>query len=349
LAFKGRSLDVRQVAAELGVRYVLEGSVRRASARPRITAQLADGGSGAQIWTEQYDGGIDEVFDFQDKIVEAIVGIVEPQIQLAEIERARRTRPDSVSAYDLYLRAMEVYAASTEPENSQGVALLARAIELEPKNATYLVVAADLLQHRFGMGWPPLRPDDRQRSRDFINRALAAAPDDPKVVALAGNMLLQRFREYDRGLALVRRGAALNPFNFYSVDLAGVAELHCGDLDVSRAHFERAARLNPGATGAFFPLTGIAHVLMAREDYQQALAWAERSYALNPGFDCTLWMLTSASAQLGRMDEARHHCAELRRASPHSTVSSIRAGQPAKIPQRIETVLAGLKLAGLPE
>jgi TolB-like protein/Tfp pilus assembly protein PilF len=348
-AYKGNVVDVRKAASELGVRYVLEGSVRRAGSRLRIGVRLVDGASGAQIWAEHYDGELDEIFDFQDRIVESIVGIVEPQLQQAEIERARSRRPDSLTGYDLYLRALEGYGSATEPDNVRSTGLIERAIEVDPQNGTYLIIAADVIQHRFGMGWPPLRPDDARRARDLINRALAAAPDDPNVVTRAGNMLLQHFREYDRGLAMVRRGVALNPFNFFSVGLAGVGELHCGDLDVAQAHFERAARLNPGRTGAYFPLVGLAHVEMARENFDEALAWAERSYALNAEYDCCLWMLASANGHLGRVDAARYFCAELRRLSPRSTISSIRAGQPAKIPQRIEPVLSGLRLAGLPE
>ncbi|MEO7223692.1 MAG: winged helix-turn-helix domain-containing tetratricopeptide repeat protein [Devosia sp.] len=348
-AYKGRTTDVRRVAAELGVRYVLEGSVRRAGERLRITAQLAEGGTGTQIWAQQFDGPVNDVFEFQDRIVEAIVGIVEPQIQELELERARRKRPEDITAYELYLQALQKFTSTTNDDNISGYGLIVRAVEREPNNGTYLALAADFLQHRYGMGWPPIGPDDFDGARDFANRALVNAPDDPAVAARAGNVLLQHCREYDRGLAIVRRAVKLNPYNFFVAALTAVCELHCGDLDVARELFERSARLNPAATGAFFPLTGIAHVEMARGNFEEALVFAERSYALSTVFDACLWMLASANAHLGRMDEARRYCAELLRLSPRATISSIRAGQPAKIPQRIETVLAGLKLAGLPE
>jgi adenylate cyclase len=117
---------------------------------------------------------------------------------------------------------------------------------------------------------------------------------------------------------------------------------------VARTLFERAVRLNPAAD-SFFPMAGVAHVEVARDNYEEAVVWAERSYAINSAFDPSLWMLASANAHLGRMDDARRYCAELRQLSPHTTISSIRTGQPAKIPKRIETVLSGLKLAGLPD
>jgi TolB-like protein len=347
-AYKRHATDVRKIAAELNVRYVLEGSVRRAGEKLRINAQLADGSSGAHIWAQLYDGPLDDVFTFQDRMVEEIVGIVEPQIQAAEIDRARRKRPESVTAYDLYLQAVHKFGSATEEDNVAAFGLVSRAVELEPNNGTYLASAADILQHRVGMGWPPIGKDDRERGRDLANRALAAAPEDPEVAASAGNILLQHFREYDRGLAIVRRAVGLNPLNFHVASLAGVAELHCGDLDVSVAHFKRAALLNP-LTEAFFPLVGVAHVEIARGNYEEALVWAERAYALNSRYDCCLWMLAAANAHLDRMEAARRHCAELVKLAPHATVSSIRAGQPAKIPQRIEPILDGLRLAGLPE
>lgn len=348
-AYRGRTTDVRKVAADLGVRYVLEGSVRRAGDRLRISAQLVEGSGGTQIWAQQFDGPVNDVFEFQDRIVEAIVGIVEPQIQDSELQRARRKRPEDITAYDLYLQALQKFVSTTSEDNVAGYRLIVRAVEREPQNGTYLGFAADFLQHRYGMGWPPIGPDDFELAREFANRALISAPDDPAVAARAGNVLLQHCREYDRGLAIVRRAVQLNPFNYFVASLTAVCELHCGDLDVARELFERAARLNPAASGAFFPFSGIAHVEVARGNYEEALTWAGRSYALNPGFDCSLWSLASANAYLGRMEEARLHCAALMQLSPHTTIASIRAGQPAKIPQRIESVLAGLKLAGLPE
>jgi TolB-like protein len=347
-AYKGRLTDVRTVATELGVRYVLEGSVRKAGTRLRISAQLADGTTGTEIWAQQFDGPLDNVFDFQDRIVEAIVGILEPQIHELEFERARRTRPEDITAYDLYLQALRRFFLTTNEDNIIGYGLVERAVELEPNNGAYLALAADFIQHRFGMGWPTIGPDDFERSRDFANRALVCAPDDASVAARAGNVLLQHCREYDRGLAIVRRAVGRNPLSFTVAALTAVCELHCGDLDVARELFERAARLNPGS-GAFFPLSGVAHVEIARGNYEEALVWGSRGYVLNTGYDCSLWMMASANAHLGRMDEARRYCADLRRLSPHTTVSSIRTGQPAKIPQRIESVLSGLKLAGLPE
>jgi TolB-like protein len=351
-AYRNRSVDTRQIAAELGVSYVLEGSVRRAGDRLRISAQFADGSSGASLWAQQFDGTAEDVFDFQDRIAEGIVGIVEPHIHLAELDRGRRERTGNATAYDLYLRALHLYRGFRAPTDADAVMALGlaeQAIALEPDNPRYLAMAGELLQHRFSMGWPPLGPDDDQRARSFIDRAIDNAGDDFGVIAQTGNVLLQRFKEYDRGLAMVRAAVAGNPLNANVITWAGIAETHCGNIDVALDYFHRAARLNPRGAGAALAHTGLAHVHIVRGENEEALRWAASSYALTPTYDCGLWMLAAANAHLGRMEDARRYCAELRKLAPNVTVSSIRAGQPAKIPQRIEPVLAGLKLAGLPE
>ena len=167
--YKGRSIDVRQVAKELGVRYVLEGSVRRAGSRLRITAQLVDGATGAHLWANKFDGAVEDIFDVQDKITEGVVAVVEPQIQQAEIKRSRRERPESLAAYDLYLRGLEKLYLDRPEDNATALEILERAIALEPGYAIALAYAAHGYEHRVGMGWPPFGEDDAKRS---LNRTL---------------------------------------------------------------------------------------------------------------------------------------------------------------------------------
>ncbi len=150
-------------------------------------------------------------------------------------------------------------------------------------------------------------------------------------------------------MAVLEAAVETNPNHQIVVLAAGIAHLHCGSLEQALAYFHRAIRLGPNDIEAHVSLTGIAHAQIVLGDYAEALAWADRSLALNTTFDCTYWMLVAANAHLGRMDEARRHLAELRRLAPEVTVASIRAGQCAKDPGRIEPILAGLRLAGLPE
>jgi hypothetical protein len=340
---------VRQVARDLGVRYVLEGSVRRSGDRLRITAQLLDGATGAPLWAEHFDGALSDVFDFQDRITENVAMLVEPRIQAAELARSRRERPGSVAAYDIYLRTLALILSETESGNAEAYALLGEGLALEPDNALLLAHAAWVLEHRHTVGWPPLTADDVARCGELARRALEHTGGDALLMAHCGIALLQTVKDYDWGMAVLKSAAEANPNNPMVLVRAAVGHLHCGDLDACLALAERANRLGPGDGGAHFALCLMADVHLIRGDYVAAVDCAARSRAINPNFDPTLWVLIAANAHLGRMDEARRFVGELRRLAPGVTIASIRAGQPAKDPARTAARMEGLRLAGLPE
>ena len=346
--YKGHAVDVRQIARELGVRYVLEGSVRRSGQRVRLTAQLIDADTGAHLWARNFDGALRDIFDVQDRITESVVAVVEPQIQRAEIERSRRERPGSVAAYDLYLAAMEKFHAATDKENAEAYALLTKAIALEPNNGLMLAQAAQLLQHRMVMGWAPLSPDDRGTAHELVHRALANARGDAPVLASAGLTLIAN-REYDLGFAAMKAAVEANPNHFDVVIWAGVGNIHCGSLEDARTYFERALRLSPADPHAFVALTGIAHVLLVQGDNAGALAYAERATGLNMNYDPAYWMMIAANVRLGRMQDARRWFAKFKTLSPGVTIRSIRQGQPMQDPARLAPILEGLRAVGLEE
>ena len=347
--YKGRAVDVRQAAKELGVRYVLEGSVRRSGGRLRITAQLVDGTSGAHLWADRFDGAVEDVFDVQDRITESVANIVEPQIREAEIERSRRERPGSVGAYDLYLQALPKIRAGTQEENAGAYALLSKAIEVEPNNGILFACAAHVLQWRLAAGWPPLTGDDTAAWRDLGRRALANAHGDAAVLVRCGHGLIEVSREYDLGLAILRRAVEANPNNVDVLRFAGTGTIHCGSLDDALTYFNRALRLSPGDPYAFHILTSMAHVHMILGQYTEALALAERALAINVDFDFAYWMVIAANAQLGRMDEARNWLAKFQALVPGITIARISAGQADKDGTRMAAILEGLRLAGLDE
>jgi TolB-like protein/Tfp pilus assembly protein PilF len=348
--YKSRAVDVRQVAKELGVRYVLEGSVRKSGNRLRITAQLVDGTSGAHLWADRFDGAVEDVFDVQDRITESVATIVEPQIREAEIERSRRERPGSVAAYDLYLQALPKIRAGTQDENAAAYALLSKAIGLEPNNGILLASALEALQWRIGAGWPTISGDDKAAWRDLARRALANSHGDAAVLVRCGHGLIKVGREYELGLATVRRAVEINPNNVDVLRLAGAGTIHGGgSLDDALAYFNRAHRLSPADPYAFHVLTGIAHVQMILGHYAEALVVAERSLAVHASFEITYWMLISANAQLGRMDEARRWLAKFRALRPDITIARIKAEQADKDGTRMAAILEGLRLAGLDE
>ncbi|WP_209602278.1 winged helix-turn-helix domain-containing tetratricopeptide repeat protein [Sinorhizobium kostiense] len=348
-AYKGNFRDVRLVAKELGVSYLLQGSVRRSGSRLRIAAHLVDGDSGIHLWAKSFDGKIGDLLDFQDQITQSVATIVEPHIQAAEIERSRRERSGSVAAYDIYLQALAKISTESEKENAEAYALLMKGLEAEPDNALLLSHAAWALEHRHTMGWPPLGKDDVRQCAALARRGLEHAAGDGMVMAHCGVALLQTAKDYDWAVAVLQSAAEANPNNLMVVVRAGLAHLHCGSLEEALALFQRANRLSPGDRGAHFSLCGIADVHRIRGDYAEAIAWAARALASNPNFEPTLWVLIAANAHLGRMEEAHRFLHDLKRLTPAVTIARIKSGQPAKDPTRTDALLEGLRKAGLEE
>ncbi|HVY43869.1 MAG TPA: winged helix-turn-helix domain-containing protein [Hyphomicrobiaceae bacterium] len=347
--YKGHAIDVRQVAKDLGVRYVLEGSVRRGSGKLRIIAQLVDATTGAHLWAEHYDGAQDEIFDFQDRITEGVVGLIAPNIQRAEIERARRKPPQRLDAYDLFLQAQARHHSTQPEDNAYAFRLLERAIELTPNFSPALSFAASVLEFRIVMGWSPLTADDRQTCLGLVERAVLSASDDPQILGHLGVSLISVGHDAARGLPMVRDATDANPNDANLAMARTVAELHVGDLDAALDSAQRALRLSPGDPEAHWGLTALAHIRMATGDYSDALAWAERSHAKNPRYDANYWMLIAANAQLGRIEEARRWLGRFVSLRPGATLSRIQAAQAGVVPDRMAAILDGLRLAGLPE
>ncbi|CAN5187271.1 winged helix-turn-helix domain-containing protein [soil metagenome] len=345
--YKGKAVDVRQVASDLGVRYVLEGSVRRAGTRLRITAQLVAGGTGAHLWADKFDGSLEEVFDVQDRITESTIGVIEPQIRRAEIERARRKSTENLDTYDLYLRALALRDSAGEQANAEAHATMVRALALEPNYGPFLAGAIWALTRRVVMGWPTLTGDDRAAALDLVGRALTAAEGDPAVLAQCGATLLGIGQEYRRGMQIIANAVDANPNNLLVLTTSAIGELHCGDLERSLAHSRRVIVMSPGAPTVYLAITAIAHAHMALRQYEEALAAAERSLAMNPNYQPTYWMLIAANAQLGRMDEARRWRRQLEAQAPGITIAHIAAGQPAYDPTRLAAIFEGLRTAGL--
>ena len=347
--YRGRAIDARDVARELGVGYLLEGGLRRSGERLRVSVELVDGASGAQLWAERYDGDAADIFALQDRIAGSVASMVEPQILRAELERSLRDRPGSADPHDVMLQAFPAVLVESEAANAAAFARVTAALTLRPDDPMLLAHATWALEHRLTMGWPALGPDDVAQCLELARRGLEHAAGDPTVMAPCGMALLQVGKDYDVGLAVLQSAADANPNHQLAVTAAGIGHLHCGGLDVALDLMHRAYRLNPRHPFARMALCGIAHAELVRGNYVAALDWAERSRAVSPSFDCAHWMLTAASALLGHQAEARRFRDALLRLTPGITIARIRNGQPAKNPSRIAAMLEGLRLAGLPE
>lgn len=346
--YKGRSVDVRQVAKELGVRYVLEGSVRKSGSRVRITGQLIDAATGVHLWADRFDGALEDVFDLQDKITDSVVGAIEPTLRKVEMERVRRRPAENLDAYDLYLRALPQVYAFRPNDNLAALELLEKAIELDPAYAPALAYAAWCHEQRLVRGWSPVGQDDVRTATALAHRAIAAGGGDAMALVTAGFVLVMVARDYDAGLDAARRALELNPGSGFVAMLSSAALVFGGDPEEALVHAERAMALSPLDPGFFMFLTiaGLAHFLNGRPE--PALELAKKSASLYPDWDTTYWVLVSAYVRLGRMAEARATLARLVSLSPGLTVSGARQRLPIRNPASLDLILDGFCKAGLP-
>jgi adenylate cyclase len=342
--FRDKAFDVRDAAKALGVRYVLEGSVRRSGKRLRVTAQLTDAEAGTQLWGERFEGADADIFDFQDRITESVVGLVEPEIRRAEIERARRKRPENLDAYDLFLKALPMVYGMNPDGYAQAILLLDRAMVLDPGFGLAIAYAAWTYEKRLTLDLPPIGIDDAERCLGLARAALAVGRDDPLVSVISGFVLYAKGHEL-AGLEMVRQAVAASPNNLVVLNLGGIANTIAFDLDAASACFLRAVRLSPGAPDAYWSLTGEGWVQLERGNFEAALEWSRRSLATSNEWPMTYYTIAAANALLGRMDEARAAIGKLRALAPQVTLRTS-TFQPGTVWKHMTD---GLRLAGLPE
>lgn len=346
-AYRSRQISAQQAARELGVRYVLEGSVRRSQDKVRISAQLIGTDTEKNIWAQSFDGTFADIFAVQDRITASVAAHVAPRIEQAEIDRSRRKPPGNLDAYDLYLRALQKQNLYTETENLAALPLLEQAIALAPDFGPVLAAAAYGYEHRVSMGWPPASGDDRARAISLARAALAAAPDDAMVLARAGFTFMAIGRDYELGLQTMLRAVDRNPNNVSALFVAGAGHIWCGDLTTALAMFQQVITLSPGQTGG--AMGGVAHVYLCMGRYAEALDWARRSLAEQPNFDVLHWLVIAALGHLGLPDEADQALVALQALRPGTTISQIRQANHAKYPERWTVIHDGLRLAGMAE
>jgi TolB-like protein len=346
-ALRDRGADARRAAAELGVRYALEGSIRRMGDRLRLTAQLFDAASGAQLWGERYDGSTADVFTFQDHITESVVAVVEPTIRKAEIERARRKPATNLDAYDLLLRAVPLVDAPGPNRHQEAMALLRRAIELDPGFALPRAYAAWIHERRVSVRLPPLGENGRETCIADAEAALALGGDDPLVRAICGWVLFIVTRDR-AGLDGLRAAVEENPNNVAILSLAGTGNRVSGALDDAYQCYARANELSPGAPEAYRFLHGLGSVEMIRGNYETAITWCLKSLATFNDWYYTHVTLTACYVNLGRMDDAVAMVGRIRSANAALTIQRIVAGAAPNDPYAA-AVIPCLRAAGLPE
>ena len=347
--YKGQNVDIREVAKELGVRYVLEGSVRKGGNLLRITGQLIDAESGTHLWADRFDGDLADIFELQDRVTESVVGAIEPSLRMAEIERSKRKLPDDMGAYDLYLKAQPNIHALRPEQNKQALDLLHQAIDLDPNYAPALAFLAWGYLERTTRNWGAYGDDDVGVAVALARRAIVADRDDALVLAVSGFVLVMIARDYEQGLLAVNRARELNPNIAFVFSLVGAALAMSGNPEEGLPCIEDAIRVSPGDPGAFifYSAAALAHLMCGRP--AEACEMATKSARIYPDWDTTHRVLASAFVQLDRMEEARSAVAKLLELYPTATVSRLRSLWPIRNPETLEMILDGLRKAGLPE
>jgi TolB-like protein len=346
-AYRGKAMDVKQVGRELGVRYVLEGSVRKSGNRVRITAQLIDAGTGTHIWADQYDRALDDIFAVQDELTISVIGVIEPSLRGAEIERARRKRPDSLDAYDLYLRALPL-AFTAMPENAdKALTLLAKAIELDPDYAAAHAMIAWCHEQRYLRGG--LHEEAKQDALQHARAAIAAGGDDAAALATAAFVIAVTEYDYETATATFDRSFALSSSSALALGFSSIVRAWKGDDATAVDHATRAIRLSPFDPLLYVPYVGLAYAHFAAGRFKEAAAAASRASQSNPSFSMPYVLHAAALASLGRSEEARAVADRLRQVAPDLTVATaIRSARFANAGKNAELGDA-LLLAGLPE
>jgi TolB-like protein/class 3 adenylate cyclase len=338
-SYKGQSPDVKQVGREPGVRYVLEGSVRKAGNRVRITGQLIDTSSGAHLWADRFDGSLEDVFELQDKVASSAAGVIEPALQAAETARSAGRPIADLTAYDLYLRAYAMVSSSIG-QAPEALRLTEQAIARDPRYGPALAWAAFCCVRLVGDDRSEDPAAHRRKGVDFARRALVVAGDDPGILANAAHALAYFGEDIGAMMALVDRALALNPNYARGWHISGVLRMWAGQPDIAIEHFEAAVRLSPRArVGTSHGLVGAAHFFSRRFD--EAVPKLLLVIQDDPSFGHPYRYLAACYAHMGRLEEAREVVARLRAITSVviPDVSFLRN------PENRELFLSGLHLA----
>ncbi|HEV2302601.1 MAG TPA: tetratricopeptide repeat protein [Stellaceae bacterium] len=337
--YKGHAVDVKRVGRELGVRYVLEGSVRKAGGRVRITAQLIDAENGAHLWADRFDGSLEDVFELQDQVASSVAGVIEPTLQAAETARSAGRPTEDMTAYDLYLRGYAMYLSSAR-QAPEALRLMEQAIARDPRYGPALAWAAFCCFQLVAAGRSEDPTADRLKGADFARRALEVAGDDPAILVNSAHALAYFGEDVGAMMALVDRALAFNPNYARGWHTSGVLRFWAGQPGIAIGHLEAALRLSPRARiGPSLAQIGFAYLLSRRFD--EAVPKLLLALQDDPSYPQAYRYLAACYAQMGRVGDAREIVARLRAITPVvlSDASFLR------IPEQRELYLSGLRLA----
>jgi TolB-like protein len=347
--YQGRNVDLKQVGQELGVGYVLEGSLRKAGDRIRITGQLIEASTGAHLWSERFEGTLDDIFELQDQIATSVAGAIAPQVELAEIERAKRNPTRCATAYDCYLRGLAHLHRGTRDSMDEALTLFHKTIEIDCESASAHGMAAWCYFWRKVNGWMIDRDKETAEGLRLAQRAIELGRDDAVALTRGGHALAHFTGDLDSGIALLDRAAFLNPNLASAWFLGGFLRTWNGECEGAIEHFERAMQLSPVDPERYRMQAGIAMAHLFAGRTETASAWAERSYSNLPSFLMVVALVAATRALGGRQEDARRAIEEVRKLDPALRVSNVTDWLPISRPEHLSIFTDGLRKAGLAE
>ena len=353
--YKGRHVDVKQVGRDLGVRYVLEGSVRKArsvrkaATRVRITGQLVDTSTGAHLWADRFDGMLEDIFALQDQVTASVVGAIAPKLEHAEIERAKRKPTESLGAYDYFLRGMASVHQGTREANFEALRLFYRAIELDPGFASAHGIAAWCYAWRKWDGFVGDRAKETAEAARLARRATELDNDDAVALAAGGYALAFAVHELDDGAAFIERALMLNPNLAMAWHSSGWVRVFLGEPELAIKHLAHVMRLSPLDRLIFRAHGGTAYAYFFAGRYDEACLWAEKAFRGRPTYLPAVRVAAASHALAGRLEEAQKAMAHLLPLHPALRVSNLNELLPLRRPEDSARLAEGMRKAGLPE
>jgi TolB-like protein len=347
--YKGRTVDIKQVGRELGVRYVLEGSLRRAGDRMRITGQLVDATTATYIWSERFEGTLEDVFELQDQIASSVVGAIRPQLETAEIERAKLTPTTNLSAYDCYLRGMAKFKEGSKGTTDEALTQFRKAIELDPDFASAYGMAAWCFFWRKVNGWMTDRSKEIPEGIRLARLAVELGQNDAVALTRGGHALAHLAGDVDGGIALLDRALVLDPNLAAAWFLSGFLRALSGDYNRAIEQVSRAMRLSPLDREMYRMQAGMALANLFAERFDEASSWAEKAFRDSPSFLAVVGIIAASHALADRPQQAQRALHTLRQLDPTLRVSSVRDWLDIRSPESLALFENGLRRAGLPE
>jgi TolB-like protein len=347
--YKDRAVDVKDVGRALGVRYLLEGSLRKTGNKVRITGQLIDTTNGMHLWAERFEGTLADIFELQDQMAESVVGAIAPQLERAEIERAKRKPTESLDAYDYYLRGIAKLHSGTHESIDAALPLFRHAIELDPEFASAYGMAAWCHFWRKVNGWTTDRPREIAEGIRLARLAVEIGRDDAVALTRGGHALAHLAGDLDGGIALLDRAVLLNPNLASAWFLGGFLRALHGEPDAAIEHLAHAIRLSPLDPELFRMQAGMALAHFFAGRFDAGAAWGEKAVGNLPDFLAAVCVAAASHALAGRTDQAKKTMERMRTLDASLRISNLKEWLPIHRPEDLARLANGLRLAGLPE